>query len=201
MAGTNDILDDISTGAAALLSSLIDIIFAACPDAAVLVTTRHSLLTPTSTFHASVNWAACCWRISGGRTQDTPNLEVVTFRLSGDWEGQRHESVQTAADEALFNHPTLSAAHFIVCSGFVSGGLAGTVAMQLPRCHSAGLLVFSGGMSDVGRAWNLFTKYFGEPVLDEVESLFEVTPAEVGQYAEEYGGEYDGEGSDDGAYY
>ncbi|KAJ7189174.1 lipolytic enzyme [Mycena filopes] len=54
MAGTNDILDNISSGAPALLSSLIDTIFSTCPDAAVLVATLTPLTT-TSTIQASVD--------------------------------------------------------------------------------------------------------------------------------------------------
>jgi len=45
MAGTNDLLDGISAGAPAQLATLVDAIFAACPDAALVV----AALTPLNT--------------------------------------------------------------------------------------------------------------------------------------------------------
>ncbi|KAJ7150648.1 hypothetical protein C8R46DRAFT_1229580 [Mycena filopes] len=110
----------------------------------------------------------------------TQNLEVVTFRLSGRSELRTEQSpwpasVETAADEALISHPTLSSAHFIVCTDRVTGG-----SMQLPRCYAAGLLVFSS-TSDEAWGWRSksFAKYFGDPVLDAMGSLSEVTVGEA----------------------
>ncbi|KAF7348955.1 Lipolytic enzyme [Mycena venus] len=54
MAGTNDILDNISSGAPAQLSTLIDTIFTTCPDAALIVASLTPLTT-TSTIQASVD--------------------------------------------------------------------------------------------------------------------------------------------------
>ncbi|KAF8178847.1 SGNH hydrolase-type esterase domain-containing protein [Mycena galopus ATCC 62051] len=56
MAGTNDILDGISSGAPAQLSILIDSIFSACPDAALIVATLTPLVdqTDVDTFNAAV---------------------------------------------------------------------------------------------------------------------------------------------------
>ncbi|KAJ7028343.1 lipolytic enzyme [Mycena alexandri] len=54
MAGTNDILDNIQSGAPALISSLMDTIFSICPDAALIVATLTPLTT-TSTIQPSVD--------------------------------------------------------------------------------------------------------------------------------------------------
>ncbi|KAJ7766054.1 SGNH hydrolase-type esterase domain-containing protein [Mycena metata] len=54
MAGTNDILDNIQSGAPALISSLMDTIFSSCPDAALIVATLTPLTT-TTTIQPSVD--------------------------------------------------------------------------------------------------------------------------------------------------
>ncbi|KAK6966488.1 lipolytic enzyme [Favolaschia claudopus] len=51
MAGTNDVLDNISSGAPAQLSTLMDTIFRTCPDAALIVAS----LTPLSSGQANVD--------------------------------------------------------------------------------------------------------------------------------------------------
>ncbi|KAJ7238261.1 hypothetical protein B0H12DRAFT_1222121 [Mycena haematopus] len=99
-----------------------------------------------------------------------PNLQVLTFHFTGDWEGRRSVRAHPAADAALANHPSLVAAIFIVSGDFISGSLTRRVRQQLPTSYADGLLDFF--RTDYDLKESEFTEYFGDPASEHLEDFF-----------------------------